>query len=351
MKLIGAILITIVLLSGAWFYLDPNSSKLLIPLLIAGGLASVVQSLVENKNTIVLPGPGDAHTYQLGFVGDILIGMVGAFASLIVGLAVLNDNFFQDPPASDSGTSKALSNLVLFIPTWVRIASYGALTGYASRRLLPNLGNKIADMVSGAVQSAVQNQTQNLVENARSQTELVGMLAGAMRTAPNQAPAVAALAEAREAPESPVTHLAPLVEQYMGINVGDEDQRVQRKCQIADQMLATAMQFGITADQIVARITPDAADRDGWLVALASLIAIAPHPGDGARLLGVASHATQAFARYRILLALYSLKARRLLSGTESAQAEPFIQSCLQVDDPSLQRKAKAVLDFLKRTG
>jgi len=350
MKLIGAILITIVLWSGTWFYLDPNSSKLLIPLLIAGGLASVVQSLVENKNTIVLPGPGDAHTYQLGFVGDILIGMVGAFASLIVGLAVLNDNFFQDPPASAAGTSKALSNLVLSIPTWVRIASYGALTGYASRRLLPNLGNKIADMVSGAVRSAVQNQTQNLVENARSQTELVGMLAGAMRTAPNQAPAVAALAEAREAPESPVTHLAPFVEQYMGINVGDDVQRVQRKCQIADQMLATAMQFGITADQIVARITPDA-DRDGWLVALASLIAIAPHPGDGATLLGVASHATQAFARYRMLLALYSLKARRLLTGTELAQAEPFIQRCLQVDDPSLQRKAKAVLEFLKRTG
>jgi hypothetical protein len=92
MKLIGAILITILFLSGAWFYLDPNSSKLLIPLLIAGGLASVVQSLVENKNTIVLPGPGDAHTYQLGFIGDILIGMVGAFASLIVGLAVLTDN-------------------------------------------------------------------------------------------------------------------------------------------------------------------------------------------------------------------------------------------------------------------
>jgi hypothetical protein len=351
MKLMGAILITIVLLSGVWFYLDPNSSKLMIPLLIAGGLASVVQSLVENKNTIVLPGPGAANTYQLGFIGDILIGMVGAFASLIVGLAVLNDNFFQDPPAADSGTSKALSNLVLFIPTWIRIASYGALTGYASRRLLPNLGNKIADMVSGAVQSAVQSQTQNLVENARSQTELVGMLAGAMSTTPHHAAPVAAVAEAREVPESPLTHLAPLVEQYMAINVGDEVQRVQRKCQVADLMLATSMQFGVTADQILARITPDAADRDGWLVVLASLIAVAPHSGDGARLLGVAAHARQNFVRYRILLALYSLKARRLLSGTESAQAEPFIQSCLQVDDPSLQRKAKAVLDFLKRTG
>jgi hypothetical protein len=356
MKLMGAILITIVLLSGAWFYLDPDSSKLMIPLLIAGGLASVVQSLVENKNTIVLPGPGTANTYQLGFVGDILIGMVGAFASLIVGLAVLNDNFFQDPPASVSGTSKALSGLVLLIPTWIRIASYGALTGYASRRLLPSLGNKIADMVTGAVQSEVQNQTQNLVENARSQTELVGMLAGAIRKTPNQAPAVGAFAEARvadsrEVTESPVAHLAPLVDQYMAISVGDDYQRVQRKCQLADEMLATALQFGVTADQILSRISPTAADRDGWLVALASLIAVAPRSGDGARLLGIATHATQDFARYRILLALYSLKAQRQLSSTESAQAEPFIRSCLHTDDLSLQRKAKALLDFIKRTG
>ena len=109
-------------------------------------------------------------------------------------------------------------------------------------------------------------------------------------------------------------------------------------------------QFGITADQMVAQITPDAADRDGWLVALASLIAIAPHSGDGAGRLGVTSDATQNLAQYRMLLALYSLKARRLLSGTESAHAQPFIQSCLQVDDPSLQRKAKAVLDFLNLT-
>jgi hypothetical protein len=43
-------------------------------------------------------------------------------------------------------------------------------------------------------------------------------------------------------------------------------------------------------------------------------------------------------------------REQELLSGTESAQAEPFIQSCLQVDDPSLQRKAKAVLDFLNLT-
>ncbi len=352
MKLMGLILIVIVLLSGAWFYLDPNSSKLMIPLLIAGGLASVVQSLVENKNTIVLPGPGAANTYQLGFVGDILIGMVGAFASLIVGLAVLNANFFQDPPVSASGTSKALSDLVLLIPTWVRIASYGALTGYASRRLLPNLANKIADMVTGAVQSAVKKQTENLVENARSQTELVGMLAGAMHTAPNQAQAAAAFAAAaREAPDPPVTHLAPLVQDYMAINVGDDVQRLQLKCQLANEMLATAMQFGVTADQILPGITPVAADRDGWLVALASLIAVAPHSGDGARLLGVATQATQNFARYRILLALYSLKAQRLLSDTESAQAEPFVQSCIQVDDLPLQRKAQATLDFLKRTG
>ena len=128
--------IILLILIAVWFYLDRTSAQLLIPLLIAGGLASVVQALIENKNTLALPKPVDGG-YDLGFVADLLIGMVGAFASLIIGLAVLNDRFFHDPigpvvttPSGGSGAdaSREFAAVVMSIPTWVRIASFGALT-------------------------------------------------------------------------------------------------------------------------------------------------------------------------------------------------------------------------------
>ena len=88
---------------------------------------------------------------------------------------------------------------------------------------------------------------------------------------------------------------------------------------------------------------------EGWLAAMASVIALTPNSGDGARLLQVAGLARQKFVMYRILLALYSLKARRLLDDTEKQQALAFIQGCLQINDSSLQKKARATLEFLTK--
>src|SRR5262249_41544101 len=120
---------------------------------------------------------------------DLLIGMVGAFASLIIGLAVLSERFFYDTgvaapggagggeASGGTGVARAFAGLVTSIPTWIRLASYGAPTGYASRRLLPDLSNKIANMVSGALDKGVRNQ----VENDRTQAELLGILARTVR--------------------------------------------------------------------------------------------------------------------------------------------------------------------------
>jgi hypothetical protein len=48
-----AVVIALVLI-GAWIYADRNSARLLIPLLAAGGLASLVQGLIEKRNVLVM---------------------------------------------------------------------------------------------------------------------------------------------------------------------------------------------------------------------------------------------------------------------------------------------------------
>jgi hypothetical protein len=130
------------------------------------------------------------------------------------------------------------------------------------------------------------------------------------------------------------------------MNVADKEQRVLLKQQIADDMATVALRLNISADAIKGRIQANAPDREGWLTGLASVVALAPNPGDGARLLDVAGLTTQKFVKYRILLALYSLKARRLLDDADTDRARRFIEECLKTDDPSLERKAQATLDF-----
>jgi hypothetical protein len=326
---------------------DPSSSRLLFPLLISGGVAGVAQSLIENKNRIALPGPADAGQYNLGFIADILIGMVGAFASLIIGLAVLNERFFHDS-TGDDGNPKAFTDLIQQIPTWVRVASFGTLTGFASRRLLPDLSNRVANLVSGAIQTEVKKQAQSQLEATRSQAELLGMVAEATRPQAH-APAGAQRGIAAEDPAlTPIARLSAIVERYTAV-VGDDDQGLVIKRQLADEMLALILRLGITAQDLLPHITPQANDRDGWLVALASLVAVAPAPGDGSRLLELAPLASQDFAKYRILLAIYSLKVRGRLTAAETAQARPFVLECIKSKNEMLARKARSVLEFLDK--
>src|SRR5262249_37998033 len=180
------------------------------------------------------------------------------------------------------------------------VASFGTLTGFASRRLLPDLSNKIANMVTGVLQVEVKKQAQNQLESARSQAELLGMLADATTPqAPKAAQSGVAEPGTREVTMPPMASLAELVQKYMAVR-GNDDQSLLDKRQIAADMLAVALQGGVTAEEILAKITPQAGDRDGWLLALASLIATSPAPGDGSRLLDVAALATHDFVRYRI---------------------------------------------------
>jgi hypothetical protein len=191
----------------------------------------------------------------------------------------------------------------------------------------------------------MKKQRQNQVEIARTQAELSGMMSEALRERVHAQPLTAVI-EGAPAPASPMTQLTALVRKYMALSARADDERLRLKNQVADLMLATALRSGVTVESIAAQVEPEPAERDGWLAALATLIAVAPNPGDGAWLLGAAAHVTDNFVRYRILLALYNLEAHRLLSGPESAQARQFIEACLTIDDPAVRRKARATLEF-----
>ena len=139
------------------------------------------------------------------------------------------------------------------------------------------------------------------------------------------------------------------MERYTAV-VGDDDQSLVTKRQLADEMLALILRLGITAQDLLPQITTQANDRDGWLVALASLVAVAPAPGDGSRLLEVASLASQDFAKYRILLAIYSLKVRGRLTEAETTQARPFVLECIKSKNEMLARGRARCSSFSTRS-
>ena len=341
------------LLVCVWAYLNPISARLLVPLLVAGGLGSVVQSLIEKKDILTLPAKVDDDHFNLGCVSDLIIGMVGAFASLIIGLTVLNERFFVYVPSSappGSAAAAAFEEIARLIPTWVRIASFGALTGFASRRLLPDLSNKVANMVSGALDQQVRNQD----ENARTQAELIGLVVKSADPKPKPATeahsqaASVALAK-NDPPPPPVEALVPLVDRFalIDLNTADDQKRDELKRQVADGIPGVAREVKATSADILGRILALAGTDpkvQGWLVGLASVIAVDPDPADGLRLLQVAGLASQSFVKSRVLLALYTLKARHLLGAAETRSALSFLRFCMIGNDASLQRRATAMV-------
>ena len=80
-----------------------------ILLVLAGALGGLAQALLTEKGRLRIP-TWDAATRQLdlGFVADLVIGMIGALAALVVGLAVLNQQFFATTVATPGSAGGAL---------------------------------------------------------------------------------------------------------------------------------------------------------------------------------------------------------------------------------------------------
>ena len=253
-----------------WCQSGPPLVQLLLPLLMAGGLGGLVQALIANKNK--LQGPifdPVSSTYDLGIAADILIGSASALASLVVGMAVLNRQFFVGPdqagtsgqtqvtvnkpapaptpgaPAdvTPAGNPKVRSideeNSFPSIPTAVRLISFGILTGFAGRRLLPDLSDRIAGQIAGQVKETVAREMKARDEQVRTESEIVQTATAAMTDLARGAPAATRAALAANV--APIQGLAQIVGKYMAITPTthpDATARVQAKMSVAAEMLA-----------------------------------------------------------------------------------------------------------------
>ena len=140
------------------------------------------------------------------------------------------------------------------------------------------------------------------------------------------------------------------MKEITAINEPDYRQRVARLRESPTRCQGGFV-LGVSAADILARIQappPGDPSADGWLAALASVNALTPNPATATDPPGRRPRKLE-FVKYRILLALYSLKARRYLDDNEAARAVTFIRGCLTVDDPSLQKRARATLDFFAK--
>jgi hypothetical protein len=307
-----------------------------ILLILAGGLGGLAQALLAEKGRVKVPTwDASAREVDFGFFADVLIGMIGALASLVVGLAVLNQQFFAEAGSVATGSN---GGSFFDVPTWIRLLSFGALTGFGSRRLLPALSDKVTSAISGEVSKQVESSEKRLMQQNEAAAEVLdaritGVTAGAeMKLAAVAAPPV-----------------ADLVKEYDAINEADFIKRLALKNQIASRMGALLLHMGDQRANILPRIGPGKSE--AWVLALAVQIVASPKIGDGALLAGVSRDIQKLHVRYRVVSAFYSLKLKRLLSSEETKAAVDLIKSYASGADASLRRNIESTLAYLQSEG
>lgn len=332
----------------------PAPGQLLVLLMSAGALGGLAQALITGEGQVRYPGPSsDGKGYDFGIAADLLIGAISAAASLVIGLALLNDRFFvSSDTAKSPADSRKDAEPIESIPTPLRVFSLGILVGYAGRKLLPSLSEKITDVVVGQVRKAVAEETKVQRETMSSQAAIgqtrsaaVGLIASGQ--------VEPATARDIDTPHDPIALLAPIVGEYMAITPTTHpayDARVQAKMNKAARMLAvTLSDESLTPSLVRSRILPNAADRDGWILATVMMVADHPTANDASIVLDVADMAVQKFVRYRILLAITALELATQLDASQQARALRFAKKDADSEDEPLRRKAQAVVALLRQ--
>ena len=304
-------------------------------MVLAGALGGLAQALLTEKGRLRIP-TWDAATRQLdlGFVADLVIGMIGALAALVVGLAVLNQQFFATTVATPGSAGGAL----LDIPSWIRLMSFGALAGFGSRRLLPALSEKITDAIVGEVAKRAESSEKRLMQQAETTAEVLETSIAGVTTAAHMKLAGAA------APG--VSSLEALVKEYDEIKEVDDRKRLALKNQVASRMSAFLLQAGDQRNHILSRIQAGASE--AWVLALVLAIVANSQLGDGTLLLKVVHNLRKLHVQYQVVNAFYALKLRRLLSESEESSAVALINGYLSGADPSLRRKIETTVAYLK---
>jgi hypothetical protein len=315
-------------------------------LLVAGGFGGLAQALITGSDSLRPPRwltDADRPRWDAGFLADVFIGMLGATVSLLFALALLSDRFFGVVGDKQPDLS---------VPAWVRVVAFGALTGFASRQLLPNLSKRLSDMITQEVKTQTAAATQRiegtvtrLAALAQTRAE-VAQLAAAAIPRP-QLPAVAAAAG------DGFARLRELVVGYAAINEPDEEARLAARMEAADAMLRVLTENGITSEALCLRIENEPAKE--FVLPLATLIAARPAPGDARRLLDTvdarlgtrALKADATFILQRVLLAIVALHDKHRLPAAERPRALALARECRDLGVPDLARQAEAVLALL----
>jgi hypothetical protein len=270
-------------------------------------------------------------------------------------LALLSDKFF--------GTVQGQLPDVA-IPSWARVLAFGAVTGFASRQLLPALSKRISNMVAEQVRdqvAPVERKAENRVQAALAQAEAVRLTAAAATPPPPvqalvdsatpQAIAQAAAAGGAAAPQW-VYEIEKLLERYNGIADPDYDARVASRMDTADAMLVVLTRHAVTSAELADQVRTKT--EKAWILPLATLIAARPERGDAPRLFNAyeqrlsdsAVRRESKFILYRVLLAVIALHANRRLSAAERPRAKGIALDCKEIKDSSLRKRADAVLSL-----
>lgn len=318
-------------------------------LVVAGGCGGLVQALIVGGNKLRPPAwdPKDGQ-WDAGFLADVLIGMLGAVATLVFALALLNDKFFGTVQGQQADVP---------IPSWARIIAFGVLTGFASRQLLPALSKRLKDMVAEQVREQVaraEREVDNKLEVVQAQSEAVQLSSAASNPSPAMKVAAAAAAAAPAGVAVGwIPQMQHLIGQYDGTLPADKEDRVAARMDLAGAMLAVTTQHALTSAGLFTEL-PNHTE-PSWVLPLATLIAAQPGVGDAARLLdaydlrlGTAKvRQDSKFILHRVLLAIIALHTNRRLSAVDRSRAKGVARACREINDSSLRKRAEAVLSLL----
>lgn len=113
--------------------------------------------------------------------------------------------------------------------------------------------------------------------------------------------------------EQAKVELDRLAAEYVGLNIADYGLRVEKRSELADRMSKLVITFALDRNTLVNE------EDEGHLVALATAVLVEPKREDVALLEKSSKKADFNFTRYRIVLALSVLIARRLVGAGEKA--------------------------------
>ncbi len=289
-----------------------------------GALGGLGQALLAQKGVLSLPTRGaDGGKLDLGFFADTIIGAMGALGGLLVGALVLR-GLNPQLLAGNAGVGDILGE----ISAWVYLASFGVLTGFSSRRLLPAVSDRFMNAITERVQEETEKATLEITEATSLQVS----------TVLDQVSAFGEL-HLQPAPDGSPTGLAALeklVDEYDTLEGQTWEERVLKKDGCYSAMSRAVLASNVAAQDLVTRFVAD--HKQGWVLALAALASARPRRGLGDLLLAQVPKVTWKHVVFRVVSAIGILATQGELTQGEAVQAETTFGAVAVLDD-SLRRK------------